>query len=84
MIGEKLMWTKELCLKLIDDVKDRGSAEVAREIGYRESNYLITNLRAYSKIFGVIDIYDEMIGRKGKGSNHYEKDDGAVASVNPR
>ena len=67
---KKLTWTKELCIKLINDVKNHGSAEVARELGYKDSTSLRAILRTYSKRFGVIDIYDEMIGRKGKGSNH--------------
>ena len=66
---KKLTWTKELCIKLINDVKNHGSAEVARELGYKNSRSLMASLYSYSKRFGVIDIYDEMIGRKGKGSN---------------
>ena len=68
MIGNK-KWTKELCIKLINDVKNRGFTEVAREIGYKNSMSLMASLRNRSERFGVIDIYDEMIGRKGKGSN---------------
>ena len=70
MLGKRLTWTKGLCIKLINDVKNHGSAEVARELGYKDSMSLRAILRTYSKRFGVIDIYDEMIGRKGKGSNH--------------
>ena len=64
MIGKELVWTKERCLKLISDVKDRGSAEVAREEGYKDSTSLINKLRTYSERFGVRDVYDEMIGEK--------------------
>ena len=63
MIGKK-KWTKERCIKLINDVKNHGSAEVAREEGYKDSTSLRAILKSYSERFGVIDVYDEMIGKK--------------------
>ena len=55
---KKRTWTKDRCIKLINDVKNHGSAEDARAEGYEDSKSLINILRIYSKRFGVRDIYD--------------------------
>ena len=59
-------WTREKCLELIEAVKTRGSAKVAKEEGYKNIESFMGNLKSYSEKFGVGDIYSETIGKEIK------------------
>lgn len=54
------IWTKEFCIKVITDVKERGFDEVSKEMGYKTSNILRCSLRSNSRKFDLLDAYDKI------------------------
>ena len=54
------IWTKEFCIKVIEDVSKRGFDEVSKEMGYKMSNILRCSLRSNSQKFGLLDAYDKI------------------------
>ena len=67
-------WTREKCLELIEAVKTRGSAKVAKEEGYKDGNSLMRNLRSYSKRFGLLDEYKQMMNIRPHGNSKWTRE----------
>ena len=59
-------WTREKCLELIEAVEDQGFNKAAREFGYENTTSFTTNLRSYSKRFGLLDDYNKMMNTRRK------------------
>ena len=72
----KHIWTKEFCIKVITDVKERGFDEVSKEMGYNTSNILRCSLRSNSRKFGLLDEYN-------KNQPTYRRITGLVVRKNP-
>ena len=56
----KHIWTKEFCIKVITDVRERGFDEVSKEMGYKTSNILRCGLRSNSQKFDLLNEYDKI------------------------
>ena len=56
----KHIWTKEFCIKVIEDVSKRGFDEVSKEMGYKTSNILRCRLRSNSQKFDLLNEYDKI------------------------
>ena len=54
------IWTKEFCIKVIEDVRERGFDDVSKEMGYKTSNILRCSLRSNSQKFDLLDEYDKI------------------------
>ena len=69
MLHKRVEWTHEKCTAVIEDVKNRGFTEVAKEMGYSNKASLQKCLRDSSIRFGLLSEYESLLNKNGSSSD---------------